>query len=104
MPKRQLESLENVEIGSHSNSWNNAGTKHKPSSIETLCVACLYDVRLMPRCCSFITIVDHGFGSWLGYHHQYDYECNSTGTNIALFYFGMAIFSLPGHAIRDGSH
>ena len=40
----------------------------------------------MARCVSFITIVDHGFGSWLGYHHQYDYECNSTGTNIALFY------------------
>ena len=30
VPKRQLESLQNVEIGSHSNSWNNAGKKHRP--------------------------------------------------------------------------
>ena len=29
-PKRQLETLENVKIGSHSNSWNNAGKKHRP--------------------------------------------------------------------------
>ena len=61
-------------------------------------------VRPMSRCVLFITIVDHGFGSWLGHHHQYDYECNSTGTNIALFYFEMAVFSPPGHEIRDGSH
>ena len=30
VPKRQLETLEDVEIGSHSNSWNNAGKKHRP--------------------------------------------------------------------------
>ena len=30
VPKRQLETLENVEIGSHLNSWNNAGKKHRP--------------------------------------------------------------------------
>ena len=30
MPKRQLETLENVEIGLHPNSWNNAGKKHRP--------------------------------------------------------------------------
>ena len=30
VPKRQLETLENVEIGSHSNIWNNAGRKHRP--------------------------------------------------------------------------
>ena len=41
--------------------------------------------------CLVLTIVDHGFESWLGSHHQYDYECNSTGTDIALFYFRMAI-------------
>ena len=29
-----------------------------------------------------------------GAHHQYDYECNSTGTNICLFHFGMAIYYL----------
>ena len=50
-------------------------------------------MRPITRCVLFITIADHGFGSWLGYHHQYDGECNSTGTNLALFYFGMAIFS-----------
>ena len=36
----------------------------------------------MSRCVSFITIVDHVFGSWLGYHHEYDYGCNFTGPNI----------------------
>ena len=30
VPKRQLETLENVEIGSHPNSWNNVGKKHRP--------------------------------------------------------------------------
>ena len=64
----------------------------------------MYDAGPMLRRVSLITIVDHGVGSWLGYHHQYDYECNSTGTIKALLYFGMAIFSLTGHAIRDGSH
>ena len=49
----------------------------------------------MPRCVSFLTIVDHGFESWLGSHRQYDYECNSTGTDIALFYFRMAISVYP---------
>ena len=49
----------------------------------------------MPRCVSFITIADHGFESWLGSHHQYDYECNSTGTDIARFYFRMAILVYP---------
>ena len=40
----------------------------------------------MLRCVSFITIVDYGFKTWLGVNHQYDYECNSTGINIGLFY------------------
>ena len=45
------------------------------------------------RVVSRLTIVDHGFESWLGFHRQYDYECNSTGTDIAiaLLYFRMAI-------------
>ena len=30
VPKRQLETLENMEIASHPNSWNNAGRKHRP--------------------------------------------------------------------------
>ena len=64
--------------------------------LNKICVACVCAVRPMPRCVSFIIIVDHCFGSRLGHHHQYDYKCNSTGTNIVLFYFGMAIFSLPG--------
>ena len=41
--------------------------------------------------CLVLTIVDHGFESWLGPHRQYDYECDSTGTDIALFYFRMSI-------------
>ena len=45
----------------------------------------------MPRCVSFITIADHGFESWLDPHHQYDYECHSTGADIARLYFRMAI-------------
>ena len=31
-------------------------------------------------------------------------ECNSTGTDMALFYFRTAIFGLPGYAICAGSH
>ena len=60
-----------------------------------LCVGCLYAVGPMSRCVSFITMVEH--------HHQCDCEY-STGNNTALFYFGMTIRHLPGHAIRDGSH
>ena len=45
--------------------------------------------------CLVLTIVDHGFESWLGSHRQYDYECNSTGTDIARFYFRMAILVYP---------
>ena len=61
---------------------------------------CLYAVGPMSRCVSFVTIIG-SMVSEAGYHHQHDYECNSTGSNMALFYFGMDIFSLPGHAIRD---
>ena len=72
--------------------------------------ACLYAVRPMPCCVLFITIVDHGFKSCLGFHliHQYDYECNSTGTDNYYSYssilFWNGYFGLPGHAIHDGSH
>ena len=68
------------------------------------CAARLHAAGPMPRRVSFFIIACHGFGSWPGHHHQYDYECNSTGADVALFYFAMAIFSPPGHAIHDGSH
>ena len=49
----------------------------------------------MPRCVSFNTTAAHGSESWLGPHHQYDYEYNSTGADMARFYFRMAISVYP---------
>ena len=60
-------------------------------------VICLYASRPMARCFSFITIVDNGFGRWLGYRNQYDCECHSTWANLALFYFEVAFFRLLRH-------
>ena len=45
--------------------------------------------------CLVLNIVDHGFESWLRSHRQYDHECNSTGTDIAPFYFRMSISVYP---------